>query len=119
LGRIGTLSIDDNSKESRLDGVLLVVGTSGDAPGDATAYLENNNFADGDQADVEGTDVKWSGKPAINMKSAKPVPEAVKTQAAPCIDAVDDAVAEAPDAVPDAPKKAATKKASKRPATKK
>ncbi len=112
MGRIGTLSIDDNSKESRLDEVLLVVGTSGDAPGDATAYLEDNNFSDGDQANVEGTDVKWCGKPAINMKSAKPVLEAMKTQAAPCI-------AELDDAVPDAPNRAVAKKAAKRPAPKK
>jgi hypothetical protein len=84
LWRIGTLSIDDNSKESRLNGVLLVVLRAGhrrvesdrDPAGDATAFLENHGFLNGDKADVTGTERKLGNETVIDMIKAEHVPAA-------------------------------------------
>jgi hypothetical protein len=50
----GTLAIDDSKKESRLDGTLLAVQGSASPMGDATAFLENNGFSDGQRVVITG-----------------------------------------------------------------
>jgi hypothetical protein len=50
----GTLAINDNKKESRLDGSLLAVQGSASPMGDATAFLENNGFRDGQRVVIAG-----------------------------------------------------------------
>jgi len=50
----GILSIDNNKKESKLDGTLLAVRGSASPLGDATAFLENNGFTSGQRVVITG-----------------------------------------------------------------
>ncbi len=99
MGRIGTLSIDDNSKESRLNGVLLVVLSADDPAGDATAFLENHGFLNGDKADVTGTESKLGNETVIDMINAVPVPAAAVAQAAAAIGPIEAFAESAPRAI--------------------
>lgn len=69
----GTLSIDNDRKESKLDGTLLATEGSGDPFGDATTFLEDNGFSDGDQASISGGKGKIGAQSVIFMTDAKPL----------------------------------------------
>jgi len=97
----GTLSIDDNLKESKLDGTFLARQGSGDPFGDATAFLENRGFSDGDLATITGSNGNIGQQPVIFMTNAVPK------------------VATAAAVAPSISKKGAKKAAAKKPASKK
>jgi len=50
----GVLSINGHSKESRVDGTLLAIPNSASPLSDATAYLENTGFTNGQRAVING-----------------------------------------------------------------
>jgi hypothetical protein len=77
MQEVGNLSIDDNSKESKLDDTLLAVEGSGDPFGDATAFLERKGFADGEQARITGNTGEVGDVDVIFMTDAERLPAAI------------------------------------------
>jgi hypothetical protein len=66
----GILGIDDNKKESRLDGTLLAVEGSASPLGDATQFLENKGFSDGQRVEITGDRGKLGKTSVIFMVDA-------------------------------------------------
>lgn len=72
MDKTGTLSIDDPTSESRLDGTLLAAIGSQNPLGDATTIVENAGLETGDRATVSpGTPGNVRGRPALFIVSAQ------------------------------------------------
>ena len=80
MQEVGNLSIDDNSKESKLDDTLLAIEGSQDPFGDATAFLEGKGFSDGETAKITGDSGKVGDVDVIFMTNAERVTAAKAVQ---------------------------------------
>jgi polyisoprenoid-binding protein YceI len=75
----GTLTIDDNRKESSLDGTLLATQGAADPFGDATSTIENHGFGNNQSVRVTGNKGQLGNVNVIFMTS---IQKLVVTEAA-------------------------------------
>ncbi len=79
----GTLTIDDNRKESSLDGTLLATQGAADPLGDATATIENQGFGNNQFVRVTGSRGQLGNVNVIFMTSIRQSTAAAAAAAAP------------------------------------